>query len=373
MSAFKKLNRADVTTVRYTANKQWNLSYNTTPNDSYVVVYQGKNERFNITGSTTTNGLYQSSIFSSINHLFYQSYSGSLLNTGSLMFDVNTYASASQQRPTASYFDYNINPKLVKNFPTSSNSTINVININKDIFGSKVLPYTFQISSSVYQIVDDGHGNLYDVTGTGYYVTEEYIELLEDSTYFEEVVTGSTHVGNIFYAHGIVIITDKNYQNILSCNSINVHANADNDTTFKYVDCYGVLQTHFLSADDDITICANTLTNITSDYILQDSTLYGFCDSQVNISFKNEHIIYENEVRCTIKESEYNLSYNPTLTTNASSGSLRDFATGSAFHPYTTAIGLYNDDNELLMVAKLAKPIMISPNTDMTFVVKYDT
>jgi hypothetical protein len=92
------------------------------------------------------------------------------------------------------------------------------------------------------------------------------------------------------------------------------------------------------------------------------------------LSFQNEHIVYENEVRCIIKESEFNLSYNPTLVSGSyASGSLRDFATGSAFQPYATAIGLYNDDNELLMVAKLGKPMMISPDTDMTFIVKYDT
>jgi hypothetical protein len=39
---------------------------------------------------------------------------------------------------------------------------------------------------------------------------------------------------------------------------------------------------------------------------------------------------------------------------------------------YATTIGLYNDENELLAVAKLGKPIMMSPDTDMTFVVKYD-
>jgi hypothetical protein len=92
------------------------------------------------------------------------------------------------------------------------------------------------------------------------------------------------------------------------------------------------------------------------------------------LSFQNEHIIYENEVRCIIKESEFNLSYNPTLVTGSyASGSLRDFATGSDFTPYVTTIGLYNTNNELLMVAKLGKPIMISPDTDMTFIVKYDT
>ena len=90
-----------------------------------------------------------------------------------------------------------------------------------------------------------------------------------------------------------------------------------------------------------------------------------------NLSFQNEHIIYENEVRCIVRESEFNLSYNPTLQSD-NSGSLYGFATSSSFSPYVTTIGLYNDDNELLMVAKLAKPILISPNTDMTFIVRYD-
>jgi hypothetical protein len=92
------------------------------------------------------------------------------------------------------------------------------------------------------------------------------------------------------------------------------------------------------------------------------------------VSFKNEHTIYEHEVRCLVKESDYNLSYNPTLVNgNYDSGSLKDFATGSNFYTYATAIGLYNDNNELLAVAKLGKPIMMSPDTDMTFVVKHDT
>jgi hypothetical protein len=96
------------------------------------------------------------------------------------------------------------------------------------------------------------------------------------------------------------------------------------------------------------------------------------------LSFKNEHFVYENEVRCVIQNTEFNASYNPTLVNNYQSGSLKDFATGSAlpsgsfFTPYATTIGLYNDNNELLAVAKFGKPILMSPYTDMTFVVKYD-
>jgi hypothetical protein len=92
-----------------------------------------------------------------------------------------------------------------------------------------------------------------------------------------------------------------------------------------------------------------------------------------SLQFKNEHTIYENEVRCLVKESDYNLSYNPTLVNgNYISGSVKDFATGSSFYTYATALGLYNDNNELLAVAKFGKPIMMSPDTDMTFVVKHD-
>jgi DNA/RNA endonuclease YhcR with UshA esterase domain len=92
-----------------------------------------------------------------------------------------------------------------------------------------------------------------------------------------------------------------------------------------------------------------------------------------SVSFKNEHPIYEHEVRCLVKESDFNLSYNPTLVTNYASGSVKDFATGSNFYTYATALGLYNDNNELLAVAKFGKPMLISPDTDMTFVIKYDT
>lgn len=289
MSSFKKLSKADITSVPYAANKQWNFSYNTAPND-YIVFYKGKKEGFNTTGSVTTNNQYQSSIYSSINHLFYQSYSGSLLDTGSIMFNVNTYESASQNRPTGSYFDYNINPNLIKNFPSSSNSTISVLSVSQDIFGSKILPYSFRITSSIGTITDDGNGNLY---------------------------TGSEHVGNIFYAHGLVVITNQSssFQNLLTGS--------------------------FATA---------------------------------SIYFQNEHIIQENEIRCIVKESEYNLSYNPTLVTGSYTGGiLKGFATSSSFKPYVTTIGLYNSENELLMVAKLSKPHVISSDTDMTFIVKYDT
>ena len=89
------------------------------------------------------------------------------------------------------------------------------------------------------------------------------------------------------------------------------------------------------------------------------------------LSFKNRYTVYENEIVCTVEQNEFNMSQNPTITTDTS-GSLRDFATGSDFQPYVTTVGLYNDANELLIVGKLAQPTLLSTKTSTTFVIRYD-
>ena len=44
----------------------------------------------------------------------------------------------------------------------------------------------------------------------------------------------------------------------------------------------------------------------------------------------------------------------------------------SSWKPYVTQIGLYDEFNDLLAVAKLAQPIKLSDEIDTTFVVRFD-
>ena len=94
-------------------------------------------------------------------------------------------------------------------------------------------------------------------------------------------------------------------------------------------------------------------------------------DPNVTLRFKNEYIIYEQEVRCKVGENDFNFTNNPTITTD-NSGSIASFATGSDFSPYVTTIGLYNESSELLAVAKLSQAVSLSSVTDTTFVIRYD-
>jgi hypothetical protein len=49
------------------------------------------------------------------------------------------------------------------------------------------------------------------------------------------------------------------------------------------------------------------------------------------------------------------------------------FVTSSYFVPYVTTIGLYNDQYELLAVAKVSEPIQRTFDVTQTFTVRFDT
>lgn len=109
-----------------------------------------------------------------------------------------------------------------------------------------------------------------------------------------------------------------------------------------------------------------TLTNST----YSSSLINGFVtSSNVTMSFDSTYTIYETQYKCTIRESEFNASFNPTLL---SGSTLYDYATGSFFTPYITTVGLYNENQDLLAVAKLSKPLPGSKTTDTNIIINID-
>ena len=134
-----------------------------------------------------------------------------------------------------------------------------------------------------------------------------------------ESINSSPYIGNIFYQNGFATITHPKYQDILKKDVFN----------------------HNL----------------------------------LNLKFQGSHLIYEHEYQCTVEESEFNSTLNISARKIRSKQSedLADFATGSLFKPYITTIGLYNEQNELLLVGKMAQPIKTSNETDTTFVLRWDT
>jgi hypothetical protein len=119
--------------------------------------------------------------------------------------------------------------------------------------------------------------------------------------------------------------------------------------------------------------------------ILTDQTAATLTGNET-VSFRPTTTIYETQYKCTIRPDEFNYSLNPTLLSGSEytnpvnsnglpvnvSGDVVNFVTGSSFSPYITTVGLYNSNNELLAVGKLAQPVPTSRTVDMNIVINMD-
>jgi hypothetical protein len=86
---------------------------------------------------------------------------------------------------------------------------------------------------------------------------------------------------------------------------------------------------------------------------------------------RNEQNVTSTHYFVRMKNAEYNFSNNPTFTT----GSVGEFKQPTFIGDpkvYATTVGLYNDRQELLAVAKLSQPIQKSFNSEVLIKCKID-
>lgn len=92
------------------------------------------------------------------------------------------------------------------------------------------------------------------------------------------------------------------------------------------------------------------------------------------VDLKGEHNIPVNIYRCRAPAGELNASTNSTFYTVPASGPDRNFrmVLSSSVYPYITAVGFYNQDYELVAVARLAQPIKKDVTYDIAINCKMD-
>jgi hypothetical protein len=129
------------------------------------------------------------------------------------------------------------------------------------------------------------------------------------------LLSGSTNIGNIIYTHGLAILT-------------------------------------------------------TQDPIYGEDLSFWSQETNMTCSFSSSMTIYETQYKCTIRESEFNATLNPTA--RDLEGNLNDNVTGSYFSPYVTTVGLYDEAQNLLAIGKLSQPLPTSDTTDTTILINLD-
>lgn len=84
--------------------------------------------------------------------------------------------------------------------------------------------------------------------------------------------------------------------------------------------------------------------------------IYNVIRDGAKFRVQSEETITSNFVFVRARNSEFNYSTNPSLITG--SGEIRHNVMVNSPQSYITAVGLYNDNNDLLAVAKLSRPLL---------------
>lgn len=262
------------------------------------------------------------------------------------------------------------------NLVDSAGDTITIVSINLE--GNQIIfdditstSYTasfqtgvgdFDIQSGTFNLVYNGDS--YDMNIVSFDIESGI--MVVDNIPFLEGAGGVSKIGNIFYTQGLIVIT-RNVNDLLLTNW---------DLSFKSTQTIYEHEYLLIVNEDEFNVSQNpsaiveigketgfvtgsdgkiykTITNVGTKYIRKKSTLengdildYRFGSSvSMSVSGGFEH---------------YDLS-----------GSVD--STGSFLSPFITTIGLYDDNCDLVAVAKLPQPIKSEPDIPVNFIVRFDT
>ena len=291
--------------------------------------------------------------------------------------------------------------------PTGSGDKISVISIPARVYGEHIVPTSFNFSytsstGAEYDVTDDGEGNL---------------------------ITESAIIGQIFYPHGMAVFTSGGFTSMsqdITDNSTPTYPNLDK-VLLSYSSSFKILENQWrcvinenefsytlnptsLGQLNSITTQLNALvpaitqntadaaaftwTNITASAVSASgdpSEGSGLVMSLTGVGVDGLASIQGIEV--TQRGYGYNIGDTLTISAGQITGTTdikivlsqssfyvenkngdiyNDFVTGSYFTPFLTSIGLYNDNQELLAVAKLSQPTPISKFVDTNIYVNID-
>lgn len=127
-----------------------------------------------------------------------------------------------------------------------------------------------------------------------------------------------------------------------------------------------LLNARKLDDDTDVTTARNTDAFDNNPQVLYKTIVEG-----ASFQARREEEISSTNYFCRVNNRDFNFSTNPTYATQ-SDGSFTQPTFFKDPKTYITQVGLYNDANELLAIAKLSKPILKSYSREAIIKVKLD-
>ncbi len=182
---------------------------------------------------------------------------------------------------------------------------------------------------------------------------------------FSNLVSGSEIYGNVFYDRGMVVMT----KDIVSGSSFSNYRLEFNSTVTIYENeiFLSVLENEFNTSQNPTAVYTPSVTTQTIE-LKGDKYKRTDSDTTIRISTPDIQFIRTEKYPFTSSvDSNVFASFDDYMFSSSVD------PTGSYLAPYITTIGLYDDNNQMVAVAKLAHPIKSYPDYPLNFIIRFDT
>jgi hypothetical protein len=315
----KKIPKSDVSIRPFKAYKEWSFV-----SGSDITLMQAENTSFYDTANDVTlgNGVTYNkhSLYGQLNSLFYANVDNPFYRVG-----------------TKSHQPAVVSGERV------FNGKAKILAIPQFIFGEEIKKGSLSLTDSVTSttFVENGSGSL---------------------------MNGTIIVGDVFYDHGLVVYTHTA--------SLNSTLTGDWQIEFKSTETIYENEYLLIVNEDEFNISQNPsavvkVGGVTSTFTDTDGIVRTINEEQP-VRYIRKKTALDNG---TTLDFRYGSSVNSAISGGFEhidlSGSVD--STGSFLTPFITTIGLYDDNCDLVAVAKLPQPIKSEPDFPVNFIVRFDT
>ena len=245
-----------------------------------------------------------------------------------------------------------INPIPTYNF-TRFDAEIGILTIEQNSIEYDIDVITFDLQSGGKVLLDDGISETYFIVNMDF---ETGIVIFTYELDFENINISTISYGNVFYSDGIIVINSE-----LDLSSYQL----------EYRSTQTIYETEIL-----VSVKAGEF-NYSQNPSAVEVMLSGSYDFETTPIFNTSpaKTVKIKEVLDINQRRWFSGSINPSV-----SGSWDDYynsssidPTGSYLAPFITTIGLYDDNGDMVAIAKLPHPIKNLPDYDLNFLIRFDT
>ena len=394
----KRIPKSDISVRPFKAYKEWNFDNDSTE----ITVLEAVSGNYSSTGS---------------NILTSGSLSGSIYNKHSVYGQLRAqFYNGHEDNPFLRFGDktltYDITEGTKERFLSSS---AKVISIPQIYVGEGIKKGSAVLTDGAFSYSDDSHGNLIDLSGDS--ITISTLNAQNSVFNFKDIAlteySASLISANINSGELIVLYNSVSYT--MSIQTFDAESGLLTVDNIPFLTGAGAT-----SKIGNIFYSQGLLVLTRSPETL--------LQTQWDLTFKSTETIYEHEYLLIVNESDYNVSTNPSAVKSVGgsyetfiddygkakrvyteqpvkyikklstleNGNTLDYrfsgsvgnkkagfehydlsgsvdSTGSFLAPFITTIGLYDDNCDLVAVAKLPKPIKSDPEIPVNFIVRFDT